>query len=229
MLRERITDIFFDLDHTLWDFETNSKLTFERIFKTHRVDVPLEDFLEIYVPLNLAFWKRYRENRISKKDLRYQRLRQAFDALSFPIEDAIINRLSRDYIRYLSSYNNLINNTVDVLNYLNPRYNMHIITNGFQEIQEKKLINGGIRHYFDQVVNSEMAGVKKPHPAIFELALERAGVSAAMSLMIGDNLEADILGAKAAGFHALHFNAHNDAPHEHCLMIEDLIEIKSHL
>ena len=229
MLRERITDIFFDLDHTLWDFETNSRLTFERIFHTHGVAVSMEDFLEIYVPLNLAFWKLYRENRISKKDLRYQRLRQAFDTLSFPIEDAIIHRLSRDYIRYLSSYNNLINNTVDVLNYLNPRYRMHIITNGFQEIQEKKLINGGIRHYFDQVVNSEMAGVKKPHPAIFELALERAGVAAEVSLMIGDNLEADILGAKAAGFHALHFNAHNDEPHEHCQMIHDLIEIKSHL
>ena len=229
MLRERITDIFFDLDHTLWDFETNSKLTFEHIFQTHKLDVPLDDFLEIYVPLNLAFWKRYRENRISKKDLRYQRLRQAFDALSFPVEDATINTLSQDYIHYLSSYNNLIQNTVHVLEYLHPRYSLHIITNGFEEIQEKKLANGGIRHFFDQVVNSEMAGVKKPHPAIFELALDRAGVSAEASLMIGDNIEADILGAKAVGFHALHFNAHNDAPHQHCEMIHDLIEIKSHL
>jgi putative hydrolase of the HAD superfamily len=229
MLRERITDIFFDLDHTLWDFETNSKLTFERIFNTHNVDVPLEGFLEIYVPLNLAFWKRYRENRISKKELRYQRLRQAFDALSFPIEDTTIHKLSKDYIRYLSSYNNLINNTVEVLSYLNPRYALHIITNGFEEIQEKKLTNGGIRHFFNQVVNSEMAGVKKPHPGIFQLALERAGVTPEVSLMIGDNLEADILGAKAVGFHALHFNAHNDAPHDHCPMIQGLIEIKSHL
>ena len=116
MLRERITDIFFDLDHTLWDFETNSRLTFEHIFNSHKVDVPMDDFLEIYVPLNLAFWKLYRENRISKKELRYQRLRQAFDALSFSIEDGLIHRLSRDYIRYLSSYNNLIQNTVDILN-----------------------------------------------------------------------------------------------------------------
>lgn len=229
MLRKQLTDIFFDLDHTLWDFETNSKLTFERIFLTHGVDVSLEDFLAIYVPLNLAFWKMYRENRISKKDLRYQRLKQAFDALSFSVEDSTINKLSRDYIRYLSSYNNLIKNTVDVLEYLQPRYTLHIITNGFEEIQEKKLTNGGIRHFFDQVVNSEMAGVKKPHPAIFELALSRAGAAADASLMIGDNLEADILGAKAAGFHALHFNVHNDAPHEHCVMIEDLIEIKSFL
>lgn len=229
MLRNTISDIFFDLDHTLWDFETNSRLTFERIFATHEIRVVMEDFLEIYVPLNLAFWKLYRENRISKPELRYQRLKQAFDALSFPVEDYTINRLSEDYIRHLSSYNNLIDNSIEVLNYLQPRYNLHIITNGFQEIQEKKLTNGGIRHYFNQVVNSEMAGVKKPHPAIFELALQRAGVSADVSLMIGDNLEADILGAKAVGFHALHFNTHNDAPHEHCAMIHDLIEIKSHL
>lgn len=229
MLREKVTDVFFDLDHTLWDFETNSRLTFEYIFKTHGIDVVMADFLEIYVPLNLAFWKMYRENRINKADLRYQRLKQAFEALSYPVTDLTINRLSEDYIRYLSTNNHLISNTIDILNYLHPRYSLHIITNGFQEIQEKKLKNGGIRHYFDQVVNSEMAGVKKPNAAIFNLALDRAGVSAEHSLMIGDNLEADVLGARAVGFHALHFNTHNDAPHEHCAMIHDLIEIKSYL
>lgn len=229
MLKEQVTDVFFDLDHTLWDFETNSRLTFERIFRTHGIDVVLEDFLEIYVPLNLAFWKMYRENRINKADLRYQRLKQAFDALSYSVTDLTINRLSEDYIRYLSSHNHLISHAVDILNYLQPRYALHIITNGFEEIQEKKLKNGGIRHYFNQIVNSEMAGVKKPNPAIFKLALTRAGVSAENSLMIGDNIEADVLGAKAVGFHALHFNTHNDAPHDHCIMIHDLIEIKSYL
>ena len=229
MLREQVTDVFFDLDHTLWDFETNSKLTFVQIFNSHGIDVILEDFLEIYVPLNLSFWKMYRENRIDKANLRYQRLKQTFDALSYPVSDPTINRLSEDYIRYLSTYNHLISNAVDILTYLHTRYTLHIITNGFQEIQEKKLKNGGIRHYFEQIVNSEMAGVKKPDPAIFNLALKRAGVSAASSLMIGDSIEADVLGAKAVGFHTLHFNAHNDALHDHCTMIHDLIEIKSYL
>ncbi len=229
MFRESITDIFFDLDHTLWDFEKNSKLTFQRIFADHAVEVNLQDFLHIYVPLNLAYWKKYRENRISKPDLRYQRLRRTFDALEFSIEDQLINTLSVEYITYLSSYNHLISNSVEVLEYLNPGYNLHIITNGFQEIQHKKLQNAKIDHYFDIIVNSEMAGVKKPNPEIFMLALESAKVRPEKALMIGDNLEADILGAQAVGIQALHYNAHNDPAHDHCTMIHDLIEIKSYL
>ncbi|MBT8236320.1 MAG: YjjG family noncanonical pyrimidine nucleotidase [Bacteroidia bacterium] len=229
MFKESITDIFFDLDHTLWDFEKNSKLTFEKIFADHEVAVNLQDFLHIYVPLNLAYWKMYRENRISKPDLRYQRLRRTFDALDFGIEDHLINTLSKEYIAYLSSYNHLISNSVEVLEYLYPGYNLHIITNGFQEIQHKKLQNARIEHYFDIIVNSEMAGVKKPNPRIFMLALETAKVRPEKALMIGDNLEADILGAQAVGIRALHYNAHNDPVHDHCTMIHDLIEIKSYL
>lgn len=229
MFREAITDIFFDLDHTLWDFEKNSMLTFKKIFGDHDVSVKLEDFLHIYVPLNLAYWKMYRENRINKPDLRYQRLRRSFDALNYTIEDHLINTLSEEYISNLSSYNHLISNSIEVLEYLYPGYNLHIITNGFQEIQQKKLQNARIDHYFDVIVNSEMAGVKKPNPGIFMLALEAAKVSPEKALMIGDNLEADILGARAVGIQALHYNAHNDPAHDHCEMIHDLIEIKSYL
>ena len=91
------------------------------------------------------------------------------------------------------------------------------------------MVNSNIFGYFDQVINSEMAGVKKPNPEIFELALQKANTRADRSLMVGDNIEADILGAKAVGFHALHFNAHNDPKHEHCVMIHDLREIKNYL
>ncbi len=229
MFREAITDIFFDLDHTLWDFEKNSMLTFKKIFGDHDISVKLEDFLHIYVPLNLSYWKMYRENRIDKPDLRYQRLRRSFDALNYTIEDHLINTLSEEYISNLSSYNHLISNSIEVLEYLYPGYNLHIITNGFQEIQQKKLQNARIDHYFDVIVNSEMAGVKKPNPGIFRLALEAAKVSPEKALMIGDNLEADILGARAVGLQALHYNAHNDPAHDHCEMIHDLIEIKSYL
>jgi len=229
MFREAITDIFFDLDHTLWDFEKNSMLTFKKIFGDHDISVKLEDFLHIYVPLNLSYWKMYRENRIDKPDLRYQRLRRSFDALNYTIEDHLINTLSEEYISNLSSYNHLISNSIEVLEYLYPGYNLHIITNGFQEIQQKKLQNARIDHYFDVIVNSEMAGVKKPNPGIFMLALEAAEVSPEKALMIGDNLEADILGARAVGIQALHYNAHNDPAHDHCEMIHDLIEIKSYL
>ena len=224
-----ITDIFFDLDHTLWDFEKNSKMTFNKIFDENQVAVDLEEFLSYYVPLNLEYWKLYREERISKSQLRYERLRRSFEAVQYEVEDELINRLSEQYIEHLSSFNNLIPNTIEVLEYLKPKYRLHIITNGFQEIQEKKLKNASILGYFNQVVNSEMAGVKKPNPRIFELALQMARVTPDRSLMIGDSIEADILGAQAAGFKTLHFNAHNDPIHEYCQIIHDLGEIKIYL
>lgn len=227
MFRNTVTDIFFDLDHTLWDFERNSALTFEKILKSNNIDLDLVGFLEVYVPANLAFWKLYREEKITKEELRFQRLKSVFDELGFEISDDMIHILSEDYIRYLSSYNHLFPNTIEVLDYLRPRYKLHIITNGFQEIQDKKLRNAQIDGYFEQVINSEMAGVKKPNPIIFELALKNANTIAEKSLMIGDSLEADILGAKAVGFHTLHFNGHKEPPHDLSQMIHDLSEIKS--
>ena len=227
MFRNTVTDIFFDLDHTLWDFERNSALTFKKILKSNNIDLDLVGFLEVYVPANLAFWKLYREEKITKEELRFQRLKSVFDELGFEISDDMIHILSEDYIRYLSSYNHLFPNTIEVLDYLRPRYKLHIITNGFQEIQNKKLRNAQIDGYFEQVINSEMAGVKKPNPIIFELALKNANTIAEKSLMIGDSLEADILGAKAVGFHTLHFNGHKEPPHDLSQMIHDLSEIKS--
>lgn len=229
MYKGLVTDVFFDLDHTLWDFEKNSALTFEKILVEHNIDIELAKFLDVYVPANLVFWKLYREEKISKKDLRYQRLKTVFDKLSYRVSDETILSLSEEYINHLSSYNNLFPKTVEVLEYLKPRYRLHIITNGFQEIQDKKLKNSGIYSFFDEVINSEMAGVKKPNPIIFELALKRAKVTPEKSIMIGDSLEADVLGAKGVGLHALHFNAHNEPIHEHCPMIQELWEIKTYL
>ena len=229
MFRELITDVFFDLDHTLWDFEKNSALTFEKILSENDIPVDLPDFLEVYVPANLAFWKLYREEKITKEDLRYQRLKSVFDKLEMSVEDEMVHRLSEEYIRYLSTYNHLFPNTLDVLEYLKPKYKLHIITNGFQEIQGKKLRNSNIEGYFEHVIDSEMAGVKKPNPIIFELALNKANVASRNAMMIGDSLEADILGAKASGLHTLHFNAHNEPAHEFCPMIHNLGEIKTFL
>lgn len=229
MYKDKVLDVFFDLDHTLWDFEKNSALTFEKILFEHNVAVDLPDFLEVYIPINLAFWKLYREEKITKSDLRYQRLKTVFDELKYSVSDETIDQLAIDYIKHLSLYNHLFPNTIEVLEYLKPKYKLHIITNGFQEIQEKKMVNAKIRDYFSQIINSEMAGVKKPNPLIFELALNSANTTSESSIMIGDSIEADILGAKAVGLQTLHFNAHNDPAHEICHMIHDLSEIKNFL
>lgn len=229
MYKGVVTDIFFDLDHTLWDFEKNSALTFDRILKSNSISVDLDTFLKAYIPVNLAYWKLYREEKISKSDLRFNRLKETFDKLGYAVATNTIHSLAQDYIGLLSSYNHLFPNTIETLDYLKPNYRLHIITNGFKEVQELKLRNSGIHGYFDQVVNSEMAGVKKPNPHIFRMALKMAGVTSQRSIMVGDSLEADVLGAKAVGFHAIHFNVHNDPYHEHCEMITDLSEIKTYL
>ncbi len=229
MFKNIVTDVFFDLDHTLWDFEKNSALTFNKILSENNIEVDLADFLKVYVPQNLAFWKLYREEKITKEALRYQRLKSVFDILNMVVSDAMIERLSQQYIQYLSSFNHLFPNTFEILDYLKPTYKLHIITNGFQEVQDTKMRNANIDGYFQHIVNSEMAGVKKPNPLIFELGLNMAKVAPENALMIGDSLEADIAGAKAVGLHTLHFNAHNEEQHNFCPIIHDLIEIKNYL
>ncbi|WP_291963547.1 YjjG family noncanonical pyrimidine nucleotidase [Maribacter sp.] len=229
MFKDKVTDVFFDLDHTLWDFDQNSALTFKKIFKEQKVDLSLEDFLKVYVPANLKFWRLFRENKITKSELRYQRLKSVFDTLGYPANDDLIHRLSEEYISHLSSFNTLFPNTIEILDYLKSNYRLHIITNGFQEVQEKKLKNSGIYKYFDQIIDSEMAGAKKPNPIIFNLALDKAKVLPEKSVMIGDSLEADIMGAKSLGFYTIHFNAHKEKSHDVAPIIYDLQEIKSFL
>ncbi|WP_340063538.1 YjjG family noncanonical pyrimidine nucleotidase [Ascidiimonas aurantiaca] len=228
-MKDKVTDIFFDLDHTLWDFEKNSQKAFESIFDDFNVNLSISDFLEIYSPLNFKYWKLYREEKISKELLRYKRLKDTFEALDFQAEDDFIYWLSDIYIKRLPQANHLLENAKTVLQYLKPRYTLHIITNGFEEIQEVKLRNTHIREFFSKVVNSEMAGVKKPNPFIFELALSKANVPPERSVMIGDNLEADILGARNVGMHTIHLNSNKEPLHAHGVIINDLIEIKQYL
>jgi putative hydrolase of the HAD superfamily len=229
MFEKIVTDVFFDLDHTLWDFEKNSSLTFAKILTQNEINIALSDFLEVYVPTNFAFWKLYREEKITKEQLRYQRLKSVFDKLELVVSDEMILKLADEYIQYLSSYNHLFPNTIAILDYLKPKYKLHIITNGFQEIQDKKMRASNIDGYFEHVINSETAGVKKPNPLIFKAGLNHANVAAKNAIMIGDSLEADIIGAKALGIHVLHFNAHNEPHHEVCPIIHDLSEIKTYL
>ena len=117
-----------------------------------------------------------------------------------------IFKLSEDYITHLTSFNNLFENTIDVLEYLSVKYNLHIITNGFEEVQQKKLSRSNIEHYFKTVTNSEHVGVKKPNPIIFNYAIEVAKTNVKRSVMIGDNYEADILGAHNIGMDTIFFN-----------------------
>ena len=225
----RIKHVFFDLDHTLWDFDKNSGLTFEKIFKLNAIDVELNSFLNVYEPINLNYWKLYREERVTKPQLRYGRLKDAFDQLELVVEDDMIHHLSEAYIEHLSSFNYLFEGTHELLKYLEGKYELHIITNGFSEAQEKKMITSNIRNYFKTVTNSEMVGVKKPNPKIFNFALEVAKAKANESIMIGDSLEADIEGAHKVGMDTIHFDYNNENSNHNYKKVSHLKAIEYHL
>ncbi|MEM7186551.1 MAG: YjjG family noncanonical pyrimidine nucleotidase [Bacteroidota bacterium] len=228
MKPELISDIFFDLDHTLWDFDRNSKLAFGRLFEQHGIPIDLLDFIAIYEPINFQYWKLYREERIDKQGLRRGRFLDAFQPFGLTFSNKELDALADTYIRELPKDNFLFDGAIDVLRYLSAKkYRLHIITNGFSEVQHLKLRNSKIEGFFDTVTTSEEVGVKKPNPLVFKRALEKAAVTAPRSLMIGDTFEADILGAEAVGMHTLFYNYRNESPPDDYLIINHIPEIKN--
>jgi YjjG family noncanonical pyrimidine nucleotidase len=218
-----ITDVFFDLDHTLWDFERNSALAFGKLLPAHGVAVPLDEFLKHYVPLNFQYWEKYRREEITQTELRYGRFRDTFNLLNYEVPNELIDLLSDDYIKHLPENNHLFDGTLEILDYLSAKYRLHIITNGFHEVQFRKINNASIGHYFVTVTNSEMAGVKKPNPLIFAYALKQANAKKENCIMIGDCIEADVRGAINYGIDAILFNENSpDASIKHVTRLQDL-------
>lgn len=227
MFRDKITDVFFDLDHTLWDFDKNSELAFDKIFRSQHPQINTAEFVAVYSPINHACWKLYQVDQLTHEELRYKRLRDSFDVLNYTISDEEINQMAIDYITYLPENNQLFEGTIEILNYLSNKYKLHIITNGFSEVQYKKINNSGLSDFFSTVTNSEMAGVKKPHPVIYEFALTTANVSKENAIMIGDCIEADIKGALNFGIEAIFFNPEKKEVLLGVPTISKLIELKS--
>ena len=224
---KEVNNLFFDLDHTLWDFDKNSDLTFFKILKKNNLNIDVSKFLNSYHSINRKYWELYRENKVSKADLRYYRLSDTFKKLNYDINDNLINQLAIDYIEHLSDFNHLIPDTLIVLNSLKSNYRMHIITNGFKEVQKRKLEKSKLIQYFDSVTISEDVGVKKPHKLIFDHALTAANANVENSVMIGDNFNADILGALGVGMKAIYYDFHktNEQERENLIIIKNLKEL----
>lgn len=226
----KIKHVFFDLDHTLWDFEKNSDLTFQKVFLEYDVKVALNLFLEVYKPINFKYWKLYREEKVTKEALRYGRLKEAFVALNYSISDDLINVIAIKYIEFLPDFNHLFAGAFELLDYLKDKYQLHIITNGFEEVQSKKMRTSNIQHYFKEVITSDSVGVKKPNPKVFNYGLEVANARKEESIMIGDSLEADIQGALDVGFQAIHCNFDNQiVENKEIISVRSLLEIKQYL
>ena len=204
-----IKNIFFDLDNTLWNFQENSRDTLLELinkFKlTSRGVDNAENFIRKYQLKNDMLWSLYRNNKITKEELRSKRFLLTLQ--EYGIND---EKLSEDfgsaYIKESPLIKKLFPFANQTLNYLKDKYSLHIITNGFEEVQYIKLNVSGLTQYFDQIITSEKVGVKKPHKEIFHYALNITNAKAEESVMIGDDLEADIHGSKKIGMQAIYFN-----------------------
>jgi len=228
-MKTNITDVFFDLDHTLWDFDRNSQMAFDRIFKNRFPEIKIQDFIAKYAPINQECWKLYQNDKITHLELRYNRLKFSFDALNINISDENINQIANDYIELLTDNNHLFDGAIEVLDYLRPKYRLHIITNGFANVQDKKINNALLSGYFQTITNSELAGVKKPNSIIFDYAVNVAKASKQNSVMIGDCLDADVNGALNAGLDAIFFNDKKVTVPDNIKQINHLLELKKYL
>jgi putative hydrolase of the HAD superfamily len=208
--------IFFDLDLTLWDFNKNSKEVLTELFSelkiTEKHSLDFDEFHRVYLQVNEQLWNEYRKNNVSKEELRNKRFKETFK--SFNVSDSEIEQaMSEEYIKRSPFKKHLFPYAKEVLEYLSGKYQLHIITNGFEEVQHIKLESCEIKHYFKNIITSESAGHKKPHPGIFHYSLYRAKSKPGKSIMVGDHLEIDILGAKNAGLDQVFFNPEN-IPHK---------------
>jgi putative hydrolase of the HAD superfamily len=220
--------IFIDLDRTLYDFDLSTRETFLELFDKfglHERGVKFEDFFKLYLKNNVELWEQYRQGLISKRFLNVHRFH--ITLLAFGIDDrAFAGRFASDYLHMSPRKKALFPNVIEVLEYLQKKYILHIITNGFEEVQEIKIKANELDKYFTTITTSEEAGSKKPDLQIFKYALKKAGALPEESLMVGDDLEVDINGACAAGIDGLFCNFdHEPCNGQPAFMVNSFAEI----
>lgn len=208
-MRDRIKHIFFDLDHTIWDFDKNAEETLHELYHTYQLKqlglLSADLFIETYTVNNHQLWAQYHVGEITKEQLRTTRFKKTFLDLGLH-PDSIPLQFEDDYVRICPTKTNLFPGAHETLTYLHKKYDLHLISNGFKESTEMKIERTGLGGYFKNIVISEVIGVNKPDRAIFDYALNAAGAQKNHSIMIGDSIEADIRGAQQFGIEAIYFN-----------------------
>jgi putative hydrolase of the HAD superfamily len=229
MSTKQYRHIFFDLDHTIWDFDKNAEETLQELYVIHGLDKiglsSADVFIETYTRNNHSLWAQYHVGKITKDYLREARFKTTFLDLGVRPELIPVG-FEDEYVKLCPTKTNLFPDAHEVLTYLKGKYIMHLISNGFKESTEIKIAGSNISHYFDQVIISEAVGVNKPDKAIFEHALNLAGAVIDESIMIGDSIEADIRGALNFGMDAIYFNPmHLTKPDDVPVQINNLKEL----
>lgn len=211
---KRYRHLFFDLDHTLWDFRTNSRETLRELHADlglleHGVK-DVGEFIETYEEVNADLWSKYEAGQIEKAVLRVLRFRNTL--VRFGVRnDRLTTTLGHEYITRCPRRAALSPGVPELLELARKEHRIHIITNGFEEVQHVKVASSGLAPYIDVLLTSEQAGAGKPDPRIFHLAMRKAGAAAEDSLMIGDSAGNDMAGARGVGMDHAHYTA-EDAP-----------------
>lgn len=215
-----VKHIFFDLDHTLWDFEKNAEICLTEIFQTHHMaDLGVADFdlfFQTFSQVNKRFWYLLDTKQITHDELRKERFRCALADLQVVISEEQSEAMNAQFLALLPNQSHLMPHTLDILEALHPHFQLHVLSNGFEQVQRRKMESGGILPYFTHVITNDLAKASKPNPAIFSYALGAAACSASEAIMIGDNWTADIEGALHMGMSAIHFDptqAFHQDPH----------------
>lgn len=214
---KHIKYIFFDLDHTLWDFNRCSRETLFELFEDFHSDIgthhQFENFLEVYRRNNESLWRAYERNEINTDGIRKKRWELTFNEMKVEMGEWS-EKMAAAYIEICPKKPHLIPNAKEILDYLQPKYDVHMITNGWWDNQMNKLTHSGLKDYFGSIITSDKAGSKKPHPAIFDFALESAQAEKEASVYIGDSYSADVVGGMNAGWDVIYFNPQGqDNPH----------------
>ncbi|MGD9992383.1 MAG: YjjG family noncanonical pyrimidine nucleotidase [Salinivirgaceae bacterium] len=226
---KKYKNIYFDLDRTLWDFETNSEKTLYNLVERYAPQLlsHFNEFLTIYYQINEELWLQYRDGKLKKEVLRIKRFSDAFMQMGLTQVD-FCEQLADDYISESPLKTALFPHAIDVLEYLKSKnYRLFLLTNGFKEVQVVKIKHSGLEPFFEKMITSEEAGYQKPHAKIFEYALKTVNAKKKESLMVGDDMENDIFGAQSFGIDAVYFNP-KGLPHDEnpVFEIQSLLELK---
>lgn len=204
-----VEDLFFDLDHTIWDFESNANETLKELHSFYRIKercgASLEVFLSTYHETNDKYWALYRQHKIQKAALRTIRFTETFEVLGMA-KDEIPTDIWSVYLDICPTKTKLMPGARETLDYLGSKYKLHLITNGFAETQRRKLKNSSLEHYFTSLTISEEVGYQKPHPTIFSAALTNAKSNNKNGHYVGDNPIADVQGGLNSGWHVTWYN-----------------------
>lgn len=229
----KIQHIFFDLDNTLWDHRRNAYLTIQNLFSKNDIqqvyEIDFEDFHSKYHDINENLWEKLRDGIIDKEYLRTYRFYDTFRYFGVDNKE-LSDYFENNFLDNILHFNELVSGAQEILKYLKDKnYTLHIISNGFQEITERKCVLSGIAPYFQTITSADSVGKRKPNPEIFDYSLRTSGAKLEESIMIGDDWIADVQGAQNVGMDVIFFDIFDEYPNSEIKLIRHLKEIENYL